>query len=203
MVIGISGKLGSGKDLAADLIKTLIQENSNRKVFKHDFAKPLKRVVAEIVGCHWNKLYSREGKLEALPEGLQTASMKTYRDMLQQVGSAFKTIDPDFFVKALFNNFEADAKLGVVIVTDVRFPNELESIQRVGGKVIRLRSEVSEERHDWMHESETALDKAEILESFDAIVDNSRKGREALSPSDSRDAFKHRIEQALKQLNII
>ncbi len=65
------------------------------------------------------------------------------------------------------------------IITDVRFPNELEAIKKRNGIVIRVNRDFEQERKDKgihipkelltkEHESETALDNAE----FDYIIDN-------------------------------
>jgi hypothetical protein len=59
----------------------------------------------------------------------------------------------------------------VAVITDCRFPNEVEAIQKAGGKVIKLTKVVFP---DDRHPSETALD-AEVFDQnrFDAILDNS------------------------------
>ena len=53
----------------------------------------------------------------------------------------------------------------LAIVPDVRFENEVEAIQKAGGKVIRL----TRKPHEDAHPSETALDN---YENFDAVIDN-------------------------------
>ena len=53
----------------------------------------------------------------------------------------------------------------LAIVPDVRFENEVEAIQKAGGKVIRL----TRKPHEDVHPSETALDS---YENFDVVIDN-------------------------------
>ena len=53
----------------------------------------------------------------------------------------------------------------LAIVPDVRFENEVEAIQKAGGKVIRL----TRKPHEDAHPSETALDS---YENFDVVIDN-------------------------------
>jgi hypothetical protein len=63
---------------------------------------------------------------------------------------------------------------GLAIVTDVRFPNEVEAIKKAGGKVIRLTRKINDDKH----ESETALDEDVYdwsTKNFDAIVHNQDK----------------------------
>ena len=65
----------------------------------------------------------------------------------------------------------------LAIVADVRFPNEVEAVQKAGGRVIRLTRDKLTDSHD----SEVALDKDNYdWKNFDAIVDNSRGGVENL-----------------------
>jgi hypothetical protein len=60
-------------------------------------------------------------------------------------------------------------------MTDVRYPNEVQQVQALGGRVVRLinRGGAQTARHA-MHASETALDG---YEGFDLVLDNA-EGRE-------------------------
>ena len=52
------------------------------------------------------------------------------------------------------------------IITDMRFPNELEAVKKRGGITIRVNRNLEESKNQ--HESETELDNAE----FDYVIDN-------------------------------
>lgn len=199
MIIGISGKLGSGKDLVASYIQKLVYEDSERKLFKTAFAYPLKRIVADTTGCMVAELSNREFKQKELPKEFHTPSMRTYRDMLQQVGSALGKVHPDFFIYSLFRSLASTSQKDFII-TDVRFPNEVEAIKRMGGVVIRINREVSSEKHNNLHVSELALDN---YQDFDYEINNRSDSYLGMGPSDSRDALKYKVEIALKKLNII
>ena len=57
----------------------------------------------------------------------------------------------------------------LAIIADIRFPNEVKSIQDSGGSVIRL---TRDKYHD-DHESECGLDQDRFnWDNFDAIIDN-------------------------------
>jgi hypothetical protein len=59
----------------------------------------------------------------------------------------------------------------LAIVADVRFPNEVEAVQKVGGRVIRLTRNKLKDSHD----SEVALDKENYdWKNFDEVIDNSQ-----------------------------
>jgi len=73
-------------------------------------------------------------------------------------------IKADIWTSACINRILSSGT-ELAIVPDVRFPNEVESIQKAGGKVIRLDRKPHEDEHD----SETALDG---YEGFDNIIHN-------------------------------
>jgi len=89
------------------------------------------------------------------------------RHILQVMGTdIFRRIYGNVWVDACLKNIKDDGP-ELAIVTDCRFPNEVEGIQKAGGKVIRfLRAPFAGQDE---HESETALDN---YTGFDHIFDN-------------------------------
>lgn len=92
----------------------------------------------------------------------------TGREVLQYFGTQIG--------RQMWNNCWVDATIRKIamqqpqmaIVTDVRFPNEVEGIQAAGGKVLRFTRAPFAGQDE--HASETALDN---YEGFDAVIDNS------------------------------
>ena len=94
----------------------------------------------------------------------------TGREVLQFVGTnIFRKMKDNIWVEATLNKISKDQSK-YAIITDLRFPNEVDGIQNVGGKVIRLtRAPFIEDNHS----SECALDKENFnWDKFDFIVDN-------------------------------
>lgn len=91
----------------------------------------------------------------------------TGRHILQVMGTdIFRSIYGNVWVDACIQNVINDGA-ELAIVTDCRFPNEVEGIQAAGGKVVRfLRSPFAEGDQ---HASETALDDHT---GFDHVFDN-------------------------------
>jgi hypothetical protein len=91
------------------------------------------------------------------------------RNLLQIVGTEiFRRIHGDIWVDACMNEIAND-KPGLAIITDCRFPNEVDGVHNAGGKVIRFtRSPFTEQDQ---HESETALDDYSASQ-FDFVLDN-------------------------------
>lgn len=89
----------------------------------------------------------------------------TAREVLQYVGTdLFRKMYGGVWVDALMRKIESDNS-DIAIVSDVRFPNEVEGIQKTGGKVVRFTRSPLEDSHD----SETALDS---YDGFDFTIDN-------------------------------
>lgn len=89
----------------------------------------------------------------------------TYREFVQYFGTNIcRKIYPDIWTNRLIGDIQAEESL-YALVSDVRFPNEVDAIKKAGGKVIRLLRSSDEDEH----ESETALDS---YEDFDLVIDN-------------------------------
>lgn len=96
-----------------------------------------------------------------IPVGYMTA-----REVLQQVGTEIiRRMDPDAHSRACIHE-AMNSSASVVLCDDLRFPDEIEAWQKVGGRVIRLTR--ATDNHD-SHVSETKLDG---YRGFDAVVDN-------------------------------
>lgn len=158
-IIGISGKLGSGKTTAAKYLA------------KHgytivNYADILKCSAAAILGVDKSLCYTREGKNTIIPELNITIGA-----FLQQYGTAMRSIDDDIWVKLLFRNIDTHKE---IVIADVRFPNEARAIHERGGKVIRLSAAeplINNDSRDRNHISETALDNWDL---WDMVIHTTR-----------------------------
>lgn len=144
-IIGIAGFAQSGKN-------TLGSHIENRYGYMTDsFAAPIYKGLASILAMQPRELemYKEEGLTNAV-------TGKTYREMLQTLGTEWgrDLIHPHIWVNLLEQRVKQHYRN--VVITDVRFDNEAESIQRMGGKVImvvRDHKKISEN----LHKSETSL----------------------------------------------
>lgn len=94
----------------------------------------------------------------------------TGREVMQFAGTEiFRKMYQDVWAQSTVNRILKDGSKFAVI-TDCRFPNEVEAVQKAGGKVIRFtRCPFPDDNHA----SETALDKENFdWDRFDAIIDN-------------------------------
>ena len=138
MIIGVVGFIGSGKGTVADILV-------NKKDFtKISFADSVKDATAAIFGWPRGLLEGdtdesrefREKKDEWWSE--KTGKHITPRNMLQLMGTEAgrDVIHPDVWVLSV------ERKIGMyknVVIPDVRFPNEMNFIQSLGGFVVRVK----------------------------------------------------------------
>lgn len=199
MIIGISGKQGSGKDEVGKIIQNLLGNDWQIK----KYADKLKDIVCLLIGCTREQLEDREFKEKELGEewnyylynytdsNISLITLDDYKNLgenqkswlklvkltprkiLQLLGTECgrQIIHPNIWCNSLFSNYYGDVEIPSPapnwIITDVRFPNELEAIKARGGITIRVNRHQTDNIGD-SHSSETALDNAE----FDHVIDN-------------------------------
>lgn len=211
MIIGINGKIGSGKDTVGSIIQYLTAEdtgqfclgriqsgksieghhNSTFKIKK--FAGKLKTTASLLTGIDVEKFEDQEFKKTNLgPEWdteLEYVIPMTVREFLQKLGTEAMRdgLHTNVWVNALFADYKEQPNKAVAeflaaeglsqsmnagqtelpnwIITDMRFPNEMEAVELRKGvtiKVVRPGTSVG------THPSETALDDA----YFDHVISN-------------------------------
>lgn len=129
MIIGLSGYAQSGKDTVANI---LVEKHGFTRIAFADklreclyltnpIVKPGMKVQDAVDEMGWDKAKVR------IPE---------VRRLLQDIGvAARKTIDTDVWVNAAFEDTLKGIKY---VITDVRFKNEAEAIDRRDGQLIRV-----------------------------------------------------------------
>ena len=139
MIIGIAGFQGSGKDTIADYL-------CNIYGFKRDsFAATLKDAVAAVFGWDRELLEGRTKESRAWRETVDPWWSNrlgmpdlTPRLVLQKWGTevARKSWHDDTWIASLENKLHKTTN--DIVITDVRFPNEIRAIKNAGGIVIRV-----------------------------------------------------------------
>ena len=172
MIIGISGKAGSGKDTAAKMLEVLY---ANPDISYEDFANKRYKNFADIQIVHFAdslketaQVLFRIGEWETnTQEGKKTTINwigKTVRELLQGIGQGLRdAIDPNLWVKILFANTEGWSNY---IIADVRYPNEVYAIKKRNGVLIRIDRKGAGAGN---HSSETALDD---YKEWDVHIEN-------------------------------
>ena len=172
MIIGISGKAGSGKDTEAKMLEVLY---ANPDISYEDFANKRYKNFADIQIVHFADILKETvqvlfgiGEWETnTQEGKKTTINwigKTVRELLQGIGQGLRdAIDPNLWVKILFANTEDWSNY---IIADVRYPNEVYAIKKRNGVLIRIDRKGAGAGN---HSSETALDD---YKEWDVHIEN-------------------------------
>jgi hypothetical protein len=183
-LIGVSGKMGSGKDTVGAIILALTSrefENfsyntvselicqNKMHLFTSDWsikkmADNLKRIASILSGVPAHMFESQDFKKSKMdPEWGDI----TYREFLQKIGTEAlrNNLHTNVWCNSLFSNYVDSSKW---VVTDIRFPNEAESIKEHKGLLIRVNTTRDIVKSD--HPSETSLDD---YNGFDYVINNS------------------------------
>jgi hypothetical protein len=167
MIISITGKIGSGKDTIADII---MQYTPYHDWEIKKFAGKLKDIAEILSGVPKINFEDQEFKKQDMGPNWGM----TYRDLLQRLGTeAMRNgLHENVWVNALFAdyhfNIEEDEQMPNWLITDCRFPNELEAVKAHKGITIKVIRD-SGNTIGTTHASETALDD---YTEWDYIVDN-------------------------------
>jgi hypothetical protein len=195
MILGITGKAGSGKDTVADI---LVRDHHFTKV---SFADPMKRICRDVFEFTdaqlWGPSEMRNAPDERYPRDRKYPGggfsigqgFLTPRLALQTLGTEFGRfcyenvwVDYALRLASLLENsptsLDYTAREGAfpfrgnvghlfpragVVIPDVRFPNEVDAIEKAGGRVVRIvRPGAGLAGSAAHHVSETALDGVAI-----------------------------------------
>lgn len=140
MIIGFVGFIGSGKDTAADYLV-------NFHGFRRDsFANTLKDAVAAVFGWDRTLLEGRTKEARAWREQVDLwwserlgISNLTPRWILQYWGTEVlrNKFHDDIWIASIENKMRKTKDN--IVISDVRFPNEIKAIHKAGGLVVRVK----------------------------------------------------------------
>jgi dephospho-CoA kinase len=157
-IIGIAGKKFNGKDTTASYLI------NNHKYEKIAFADALKEACKCIFGFTDEQLYGN--KKEDIDEYWNIEPRKIFQyvgtDLFRnQLKEIMPFIDHNIWVhvvkKKILDRLKIDPECKIVI-TDVRFENEVDMVKELGGCIIRVSRDSVNIKND-IHESEQQIDK--------------------------------------------
>jgi hypothetical protein len=179
MLILISGKATSGKDTFAQMLAFELQQQTGQAYVLMAFAHELKLKIQKDFDLSYEQLWGSEKEVYDLRypkyrgplpyccgnradgKGLEYMEERqhwTAREIMQDYGQFFRTIDNDFWVKRLFKVIE-EKDYKNVIITDGRHKNEVNAVVDSNGYHIRIEKNSIDHVHNRGHISETALDE--------------------------------------------
>jgi hypothetical protein len=152
-LIGLTGRKRSGKDTFA---ARLVDAHGYTRLAFADALREAALALDPIIEMHWfgevrlSEVVERDGWEQAKAE-------PEVRRTLQRFGVGIRKLDPDFWLRVVAERAEWIS--GPVVVTDVRFTNEADWIEREEGHLVRIERPGLDTSDT--HESETALDDRE------------------------------------------
>lgn len=150
-IVGIGHKKRTGKDFFAKLLKTELESKFSVKI--EAFADPIKDAAYSIFnpyGLLNKEYYENNPGYRNIP--LDEINL-TPRQIWIEVGKAMRNIHDNIWIDQLFNKFARP--VDILIITDVRFPKEVEAIKERNGKLIKIERPSVEKTND---EADCALD---------------------------------------------
>lgn len=143
----------------------------------YHFADPLKEMAINLFGLNADHVYGSDNDKnqltditwESLPTNSDRTGFLTVREFLEYFGTKIvRKIKNKAWSEFTIKKVKRENS-NIAIIPDVRFPNEVEAIQSVGGKVIRL----TRNKFNSDAEAETALDENVFDWSrFDSVIYN-------------------------------
>lgn len=140
-VIGISGRMKSGKNEVAEIIKNFhIHKNRDNatSIKIVAFADPLKECLINTFGFERDDFYTQEGKMRRNPKwGM------THREILQKMGTEAirNNLHKNAWIFAMdkvIRGYIEDPEVSLILIPDVRFANEAELIHSYNGSILNI-----------------------------------------------------------------
>lgn len=162
-LVGLLGTKGVGKDTVADYMV------SRYNVEKRAFASPIKEACAILFQLPIGRF---EGEDKEVCDAHQCLSP---RQMMQLVGTDFfrDQVRQDFWIDHFKKWYAARDPSRPVVVTDVRFQNEVDVIKALGGMVVRItRPHEGSGRHTMSDDAHITERGVAELQGVHATIEN-------------------------------
>ena len=155
MLVGFAGVKRAGKDVAAAHLV------ASHTFSRYAFATPLKDLCRRMFGLTLDQVEGDAKDIIVPKYGMSP------RRIMQLVGTdCVRTIAPEFWTDAFDAWLNSRSPVGNVVVSDVRFQNEVDLIHRRGGRVFLLTRECCDtcDRH--------VSERADSLTGLDGVIRN-------------------------------
>jgi len=174
MIVGITGFAGAGKDTVANYIR----EFDSRYV-RLSFASKLKDMTSVLFGWDREMLEGLTPEAREKREQLDIELSEILgieispREALKKLGVGLRELFIHNFWASIVKHQILSQKLENVLITDVRFKDEIEMIRSLGGIII----EINRNKPDWYDKAKEAnliienLQKTESLEGSKSVED--------------------------------
>jgi hypothetical protein len=169
-ILAFAGKKQSGKTTSATYVQSLHKQYCEGNCGIYNFADPLKQQICmKILGLTYDQCYGSDNKKNELVDCYWNDHQLSAREVMQILGTdIFRKMKQNVWSNATIRQILED-KPKLAIIADCRFPNEVDTVKKAGGLVIKLDRDL----YHSDHASELALDpKYYPYNNFDLVIDN-------------------------------
>jgi hypothetical protein len=166
LFVGFGHRRRVGKDTLAHMVRDELAKVGVRS-FRDAFAFNLKKTARQLfgyAGLQGAAVYEREPERR---EVVLPAIGLSPRDLWIKFGDTMRGIAPDVWIRSVLDNPSYGGN-NVVLVSDVRYPNEVEAIRARGGMVVKVTRKGIPESDDVADSALAAMPD----ESWDMVVRN-------------------------------
>jgi len=175
MMLCVLGKARAGKDTLGQALANAFYDKTGNKYVLMAYATELKERVQRDFDLSYEQLWGNDkekydyrypkNRGNSIAGRRDTSEIKenywTAREIMQEYGQFYRSIDPNFWVKALFS-IMGEKEYTNVIITDARHPNEADPVKDKDGLTMRVSRNVKTGVHNQGHISEVALDDYKV-----------------------------------------
>lgn len=184
-ILAFSGRKQSGKTTGAEYIELTIKHLNLPISYKiYSFADPLKQdICMNILGLSYDQCYGSDHDKNTITDLVWNGKKLTAREAMEIIGTdIFRNLKNNVWVDATINKVKKEG-VDLAIITDCRFPNEVDAILENNGYVIRLKrdpfgspsnseSALDENKYNWMRFSTVINNQdSSIIEKNNFISD--------------------------------
>lgn len=172
-IIAFAGRKQSGKTTCSEFVKNIYEKfYPNSSVEVYNFADPLKQnICIDILGLTHDQCYGSDDDKNQLVDCYWDNNQLSAREVMQIIGTdIFRRMKQTVWSDAIIRRISKESP-SLAIIADCRFPNEVTTVKKNGGIVIKL----TRNPHNSCHASEMALDNDQYNQSnFDLIIENDK-----------------------------
>ncbi|SVB74990.1 uncharacterized protein METZ01_LOCUS227844, partial [marine metagenome] len=177
MIVGIHGKMGTGKSTVADSLVEVLKDEFNINSTIKSFASPIYNLISLLFDETVEEIKLNKNTL-VRPRSFM--GQRTYRELLQNVGMFVRdNADVDIWINALFGNVndkiiqDWTCNYKWWIIDDLRFQNEFKRIKDIGGINIKVNRDITNNLDDDIKNNGSEVDLDDLdRKEWDLFLDN-------------------------------
>ena len=149
-IVAFIGRAGSGKDYQCSLLQ-------KQGYIKLAFADVLREMIRQVLGISEDIFTTKYDELKQT----ELYNGQNLRNMLEALGSCIRSVDEDFFVKALLKLVTSDELIDQnICISDMRYPNEFYYFDNMNSNYTKFKCifcDYHSERYQEINNHESAL----------------------------------------------